>query len=315
VLAIYSKLLGVTFTPGADDAWVKAPAVLHYTVSDTATGRFIGDTYFDLYPRDGKYDHFANFGILPNRRLENGTIRAPMATIVGNWPLPAPGKPALLSHDDVETFFHEFGHNMAAMLAVAPYETLSGGFRQDFVEAPSQMLENWVWNPAILKEISSRWDTSAPIPDDLAQKIIAARYVDQSYLYTRQAFYAILDMTYHTSGPKVDTTKVWAQLQGRTTPIPFIPGTIPQASFGHLMGGYDAGYYGYLWSKVYAQDLFTRFATQGLENPAAGMAYRQDILAPASTYEPDQEVRRFLGRPMSPDAFYKDLGLESNAQR
>ncbi|MBV8354336.1 MAG: Zn-dependent oligopeptidase, partial [Candidatus Eremiobacteraeota bacterium] len=302
VLAIYSKLLGVTFTPAADDAWLPAPSVLHYAVSDTASGRFIGDTYFDLYPRDGKYDHFANFGILPIRRLPDGRTRAPMSVIVGNWPVAAPGKPALLSHDEVQTFFHEFGHNMAAILATAPYETLSSGFRQDFVEAPSQMLENWVWDPAILKQISSRWDTGAPMPDDLVQKVIAARYVDQSYLYTRQAFYAIVDMAYHTGGSKVDTTKVWARLQDRTTPIAFIPGTVPQASFGHLMGGYDAGYYGYLWSKVYAQDLFTRFQAQGLENPAAGAAYRQDILAPAWTYEPDEEVRAFLGRPMSPVA-------------
>lgn len=311
VLAIYSKLLGVTFARGADDGWLPAPAVLHYTVADTASGRFIGDTYFDLYPRPGKYSHFANWPLLPNRRLPSGTIRAPMAAIVGNWPQPAPGKPALLSHDDVLTFFHEFGHNMAAMLSTAPYETLSGGFRQDFVEAPSQMLENWVWDPGILRELSSRWDTGAALPDDLIAKIIAARYVDQSYSYTRQAFYALVDMAYHTDGPHVDTTKVWAQTQDRTTPTSFVPGTYPQAGFGHLMGGYDAGYYGYLWSKVYAQDMFTRFQRQGLENPEAGKAYRDDILAPAMTFEPDQEIRTFLGRPMSPDAFYRDLGLTS----
>ena len=315
VLSIYSTLLGVTFAPGADDAWIKSPEVLHYTVTDKATGRFLGDTYFDLYPRDGKYGHFANWPLLPNRLLPNGKIRAPLAAIVGNWPQPAPGKPALLSHDDVETFFHEFGHNMAAMLATAPYETLSAGFRQDFIEAPSQMLENWVWDPMVLRQLSSRWDTGAPIPDELIQKLIAARYVDQSYAYTRQAFYALVDMEYHSAGPKVDTTKVWAATQDRTTPLPYLAGTLPQASFGHLMGGYDAGYYGYLWSKVYAQDMFTRFAAQGLENPVAGLAYRQDILAPASTYEPDQEIRTFLGRPMSPDAFYKTLGLESTTAK
>ena len=308
VLAIYSKLLGVTYTKGADDGWV--PGLLHYRVSDTATGRFIGDSYFDLYPRPGKYDHFANFPLLPNRVLPNGRIQAPLSVIVGNWPLPAPGKPALLSHDDVETFFHEFGHNMAAMLATAPYETLSGGFRQDFVEAPSQMLENWVWQPSIIKELSSRYDTGAPMPDDLIAKLIASRYVDQSYDYTRQAFYALVDMKYHTLGEYVDTTKVWADLLPKTTPSTFVPGTYPQAGFGHLMGGYDAGYYGYLWSKVYAQDMFTRFQRQGLESPIAGAAYRQDILAPAQTYEPDQEVTKFLGRPMSPDAFYAALGLK-----
>jgi thimet oligopeptidase len=314
VLAIYSKMLGVTFTKGADDGWLPATQVFHYRVSDTATGRFIGDSYFDVYPRPGKYDHFANFPLLPNRVLPDGRTQAPLSVIVGNWPVAAPGKPALLSHDDVETFFHEFGHNMAAMLATAPYETLSGGFRQDFIEAPSQMLENWVWQPSIIKQLSSRYDTGAPMPDDLIQKLIASRYVDQSYDYTRQAFYALVDMKYHTLGQHVDTTQVWAELLPKTTPSTFVPGTYPQAGFGHLMGGYDAGYYGYLWSKVYAQDMFTRFQRQGLESPIAGAAYREDILAPAQTYEPDQEVTKFLGRPMSPDAFYAALGLKPTAQ-
>lgn len=311
VLDIYSHMLGVTFRRGADDGWV--PGLVHYAVSDTATGRFIGDTYFDLYPRPGKYSHFANFPLLPNRLLPDGKTRAPLAVIVGNWPKPAAGKPALLTHDEVETFFHEFGHNMAALLATAPYETLSGGFRHDFVEAPSQMLENFVWQPEILRKLSSRWDTGAPLPDDLIKKIIAARYVDEDSEYVGQAFLALVDMTYHTSGPKVDTTKVWADLLERTTPAHFIQGTYPQASFGHLMGGYDAGYYGYLWSQVYAQDMFTRFQRDGVESAIAGHAYRTDILAPAMTYEPDQEVRTFLGRPMSPDAFYASLGLEPTA--
>ena len=308
VLAIYSKLLGVTYAKGADGGWV--PGVLHYRVNDTASGRFIGDSYFDLYPRPGKYNHFANFALLPNRLLPDGRTRAPLSVIVGNWPLAAPGKPALLSHDDVVTFFHEFGHNMAAMLATAPYETLSGGFRRDFIEAPSQMLENWVWQPSILKQLSSRYDTGASMPDDLIKKLIASRYVDQSRNATREAFYALLDMKYHTVGEHVDTTEVWADLLPKTTPSTYVPGTYPQAGFGHLMGGYDAGYYGYLWSKVYAQDMFTRFQRQGLESAIAGAAYRQDILAPAQTYEPDQEVTRFLGRPMNPDAFYRDLGLK-----
>lgn len=314
VLAIYSKMLGVTFAPGANDAWLPAPQVLHYRVTDTATGRFIGDTYFDLYPRPGKFAHFANFPLLPNRLLPDGETRAPLSVIVGNWPMPAPGKPALLTHDDVVTFFHEFGHNMAAMLATAPFETLSGGFRQDFVEAPSQMLENFVWQPEIIKEISSRWDTGAPMPDELVSKLVASRYVDQDSAYTQQAFYALVDMAYHTSGPKVDTTQVWARLLPQLTPARYVPGTHPQSGFEHIMDlGYDAGYYGYLWSKVYAQDLFTRFQHDGLESPVVGHAYRQDILAPAMTYEPDEEVRTFLGRPMNPDAFYAALGLQATA--
>ncbi len=306
VLDVYHRLLGVNFkqiTP--TDAW--NPDVLEYSVSDSATGRFIGTTYFDLYPRPHKYGHFANFPILPVRKLSNGNYRPPFAAILGNWPQPAPGQPALLSHDDVVTFFHEFGHNMAALLATAPYESLSSGFVWDFVEAPSQMLENFVWQPSVLKQISSNWQTGQPLPDDLINSLIKSRYVDDAYATTRQIMYAQIDMAYHTSGPHVDTTAVWDRLAAELTPMPAVPDTHPQASFGHLMGGYDAGYYGYLWSKVYAQDMFTAFLNGGLENPVVGMRYRRDILQPARTYDPDVEVKNFLGRPMNPNAFYAEF--------
>lgn len=308
VLNIYHTLLGVDFkqvTPA--DAW--NPEVIQYEVTDTKTGRFIGTTYFDLYPRPGKYGHFANWPLLPVRELQNGSFRPPIAAIVGNWPQPAPGKPALLSHDDVVTFFHEFGHNMAALLSTAPYETLSNGFVRDFVEAPSQMLENFVWQPEVLKQISSNWKTGQPLPDPLIASLIKSRYVDNAYGTTRQIMYAEIDMTYHSSGPHVDTTSVWYKLSQELTPLPSPEGVHPQASFGHLMGGYDAGYYGYLWSKVYAQDMFTAFLQGGLENPAVGTRYRQDILEPAQTYDPDIEVQRFLGRPMNPNAFYAEFGI------
>jgi thimet oligopeptidase len=241
--------------------------------------------------------------------LPDGTVRAPFSVIVGNWSRPASGHPALLSHAEVETFFHEFGHNMAAMLADEPYETLTSGFRSDFIEAPSQMLENWVWDPGILKIISANVTTGAPLPDDLIQKMIAARYLDYALSTTQQILYASVDMKYHSSGTPVDTTAIWKDSVAALTPGTFVDGTHPQAGFGHLMSGYDAGYYGYLWSKVYAQDMFSAFKSAGLEDPAVGRRYRDDILAPARTYEPDAEVARFLGRPMSPTAFYAELGI------
>ncbi len=308
VLGIYAKLLGVAFRPLAD-ANLYNPEVLAYEVHDGANGVLLGSFDLDLYPRPGKYDHFANFPVIARRVMPDGTVRAPFSVIVGNWSRPAAGRPALLSHDEVETFFHEFGHNMAAMLADEPYETLTSGFRADFVEAPSQMLENWAWDPGLLKIVSSNVTTGAPLPDDLIAKLIATRYVDYALGTTQQILYASADMAYHSSGATVDTTEVWKKLVGTLTPNSFVDGTHPQAGFGHLMGGYDAGYYGYLWSKVYAQDMFSAFKRAGLEDPAVGMRYRTDILAPARTYEPDAEVARFLGRPMSPTAFYAELGI------
>jgi len=313
VLSIYQELLGVRFTRANVPVWESQ--VQAYDVADAASGKSLGRFYLDLFPRPGKYDHFANFPIIPRRVMPDGTVRLAESAIVGNWPQPAPGKTALLQHGDVETFFHEFGHCMAAMLADEPYETLTSGFRQDFIEAPSQMLENWAWDPAILKRVSSNVTTGQPLPDDLIQKMIAARYVHYALQTSQQILYATVDMAYHTQKPPVDTTAVWAATVGRTTPNQYVPGTHPQSEFGHLMGGYDAGYYGYLWSKVYAQDMFSRFKAQGLTSPAAGMAYRKDILAPARLQEPDAEVRAFLGRPMNPNAFYQELGITPPLQR
>jgi thimet oligopeptidase len=312
VFDIYSKILGVTFAPRQNpNLW--SPDVTEWTVTDTASGKYLGEFYLDLFPRDGKYSHVANFGFLPYRRMSDGRVRPPVSAIIGNWPKPAPGHPAVISHQDVETFFHEFGHDMAALLATTPYETLSGGFRQDFIEAPSQMLENWVWDPAILKLLSSNATTGAPLPDDLIAKIRAARYVDNAYFTTRQILLATVDIKYHTLGPKVDTNAVWAAVAKETTPLGLLPGAHPEANFGHIMGGYDSGYYGYLWSKVYAQDMFTAFQAGGLESPAVGARYRADILAPAREIEPDPEVRAFLGRPMNPDAFYKEFDEEGKS--
>ena len=307
VLAIYERLLSVSFAKSAQPSW--NPSVLAYDVTDTTNGKLRGRFYLDLYPRPGKYNHFANFPLVPRHELPDGSIRLATTAIIGNWPQPAPGKAALLTQGDVETFFHEFGHAMAALLAEPPYESLTSGFRQDFVEAPSQMLENWAWDPAIIKEVSAHAETGAPMPDDLIRKLIATRYVHYALQTTQQVLYADVDMRYHTLPPPVHTTAIWKATVGAVTPNAFIDGTHPQSEFGHLMGGYDAGYYGYLWSKVYAQDLFSRFAREGLTSPAAGLAYRRFIVGPARLREPDAEVRDFLGRPMSPNAFYRELGI------
>ncbi|MDE2571809.1 MAG: Zn-dependent oligopeptidase [bacterium] len=310
VLAIYERLLGVTFneiTPA--DAW--APGVREFSIANTADGKAIGWFYLDLFPRPGKFSHFANFPLRIGRLLPDGTFQRPVAAIVGNWPQPAPGKQALLNHDDVITFFHEFGHLMHATLCTAPYETTNSmeGVEQDFIEAPSQMLENWMWQPEILAQVSSNVNTGQPLPDELIAKMVALKHIDDGITWTTQAFYAAYDMTIHSSGPEVPATKIWAALKRKMTVFPMVPGTYPEAGFEHLMGGYDAGYYGYLWSKVYAQDMFTVFQRGGLESPAVGARYREDILEPGAIYPAQELVEKFLGRPLSYEAFYRDLGI------
>ncbi|MBD5656120.1 MAG: hypothetical protein IAI50_13235, partial [Candidatus Eremiobacteraeota bacterium] len=243
----------------------------------------------------------------------DGRVRPPLDAIIGIWANPGTGKPAVLSHADVETFFHEFGHDMATMLATTPYETLSSGFRIDFVEAPSQMLENWVWDPQILKQLSSNVTTGQPLPDDLIAKMRAARYFDYAQRMTQQVSYATVDMRYHSSGPSVDTTAVWQEVAAADTATAFPSSLHPQAGFTHLMSGYAAGYYSYLYSKVYAQDMFTAFEAGGLESADVGARYRHDILEPAREIEPDAEVHAFLGRDMDPAAFYAEFDREPGA--
>ena len=313
VFAIYSQMLGLTFTK-ADDLPAWHPDVVAYRVTDTASGADRGVFYLDLYPRPGKYGHFANFGPTARRTLPDGTVRPAVNTIIGNWPVPSPGKPSLLSHQDVLTFFHEFGHNVADLCGDAPYETLNAGFRLDFVEAPSQMLENFVWDKAILKRISAN-AAGEPLPDALIDKMNAARHFNEAWGQVGGIiFYSLVDQRFHTATPPVDTNAIWRDVKTAYTVDDYVPGTFRQASIDHFMGGYEGTLYAYPWAKVYAMDLFTAFQQAGLQDPKVGMRYRTEILAPARTFEPDVLVRRFLGRAMKPDAFYEDLGMKPGAK-
>jgi thimet oligopeptidase len=307
VFGIYEKLLAVHFDE-LQPALAWAPGVTEYSITDNATGAALGWFFVDLYPRDGKYEHTAMFPIRAGRAVPGG-VQRPISAIIGNWPPGEPGKEALLSHDDVITFFHEFGHLMHQSLSRAPYETMYGtNVRRDFVEAPSQMLENWMWQPSILKEISSSVNTGRPLPDELIRKMIAAKHVADGMVWSTQAFYASYDMRLHSSGGQVEPTALWFKLEKELTPLAGVPGTIPEADFGHLMGGYDAGYYGYLWSRVYAQDMFSVFEKGGLESPVVGMRYRKDILERGGSVEPDVLLRDFLGREVQYEPFYKYIG-------
>jgi Zn-dependent oligopeptidase len=311
VLGLYQTLLGVRFQEiKPTEAW--APGVLQYAITDSASGVPIGRFFLDLAPRPGKYLRPASFPLRSGRRLPDGSYQQPISSIIGNGPASEPGKPALFSHRDVIEFFHEFGHLMHATLSTAPYASLYGtNVRGDFAEAPSQMLENWMWQPSILKKVSSHVTTGQPLPDELIEKLIARKHAADGIFWTRQAFLAVYDLTIHSSGAKADPTRLWFSLMPQLTPYPPPPaGTIPDASFLPIMGGYDAGYYGYVWSRVYAQDMFTAFQKGALENPEVGLRYRREILEPGGTAEPEALLSNFLGRPVRSDAFYEDLGID-----
>ncbi len=309
VLDIYEKLFGVTFQP-VSPARVWEPSVREMIISESASGKPIARIYLDLEPRPSKSLHFSFFRLRSGRVLADGTYQQPIAAIIGNGPAAEPGQPALFSHKDVIIFFHELGHLVHDTLSTAPYATLYGtNVRRDFAEAPSQMLENWAWQPAVLKKISSHVVSQEPLPDPLIEAMVASKHRAVGAFWTRQAFFAIYDMKIHSSGPKVDTSQLWLDLTVELTALPPVPGTIPQASFAGFMGGYDAGYYGYIWSKVYAQDMFSELLRGGLDNPEVGRRYRREVLEPGGTREPDELLERFLGRPVSFEAFYQDLGM------
>jgi len=303
---IYQTLLGVQFVKIEGATWSTGVDLFEVRREGTKVAMF----YMDLFPRDGKYGHAAAFTLIGGSLKTDGTYELPISSIVANFNAPGPGKPSLLEHSEVETLFHEFGHIMHQVLTQARYATFSGtSVKTDFVEAPSQMLENWVWDKQALTKLSGHYtDTSKPLPEALVQKITQAKLLNVGLKYLRQLSFAMIDMAYHTVA-SADTTAIYKQLSEEVMLVPIPDGSQPQASFGHLMGGYDSGYYGYLWSKVYAQDLFTRFEKEGLLNPLTGGDYLKWILSPGGQDDPFELIRGFLGREPNEEAFLKSLGL------
>lgn len=308
VMALYGELFGVRFRPAEGPVW--APGVLHYAMVEADGEAPIAWVYIDLAPRPGRFTRPASYPLRAGRRLADGGYLRPVSAIIGNGPAAGPGRPAQFGHQDLVEFFHEFGHLMDTTLCTAPYASLFGmRWPGDFVEAPSQMMENWAWDPDILVRVSGHVETGEPMPRPLATAVPGLRQGDSGLFWTRQAFLAAFDLALHGPAPVPPANELWFELQSRMTPLPGVPGTFPPAAFLPVMGGYDANYYGYVWSRVYARDLFTAFEEGGPTGPAVGRRFRRQVLEPGSSVPPEQLVRRFLGRPVSPEAFYRELGI------
>ena len=311
---VYQKTLGVTFRElQGGSRW--SPDVRLFEISDTKTGKRIGHFYLDLTPRDGKHGHPAAYSIVSGRVLEDGTYQEPVSAMVADFPKAAPGKPSLLTHGDVETFFHEFGHLMHQTLTKARYASFAGSaVALDFVEAPSQMLENFVWERNVLDELSGHWRTGEKLPQELFDKMLKARSFLEGTNYAAQAAFALGDLALHTDVP-ADVSAVFDKIVADITGVATIPGTHFVSSFDHLMGGYGAGYYAYLWSKVFAQDIYTLFKADGVISPVVGAKYRKEILEEGSERPEMDSLRAFLGREPSEEAFMRDVRGESLAAK
>src|SRR3989344_819000 len=304
-LDAYQKLLSVVFKK-RNDLKLWHTNVQAYDVYD-ASGDYLSTFILDLYPREGKYGH-ACASELTFGRQEDGTYRAPLASMLANFPKPSAENPSLMSHGEVETFFHEFGHIMHFTLTKARYRTQSGfNVAMDFVEAPSQMLENWVWDAGMLTRLSKHYKTGRSMPRDLIKRIIDARLFGEAWSVRSQLVLASLDLIIHTKGAK-DPVGLYAHLNKKLMGITPPKRQLWIAGFGHIAHGYDAGYYGYLWSRVYAEDMFSRFKKEGVLNPKTGRDYRHWILEKGSSMEELDLVRGFLGRAPSNKAFLKSIG-------
>ncbi|GAM88336.1 hypothetical protein ANO11243_063690 [Dothideomycetidae sp. 11243] len=355
MLQIFEEIFGLVFVQitgaerdkisptgkGEDIAW--HPDVQVFSVWDDAGegDGFVGYLYLDLHPRDGKYGHAANFNLQPGYLDANGTRRYPATALVCNFSKPTPKKPSLLKHDEVTTLFHELGHGIHDLVGRTRYSYFHGTSTvRDFVEAPSQMLENWCWTPSQLRALSKHYsylseeykaawsDTgsnssqpSESMPDELIDSIIKTRHVNDALFNLRQLHFGIFDMTVHEAkshdeAEKLEVSQLYNKLRKDISLIdgPEVLGEgyewgHGEATFGHLIGGYDAGYYGYLSSQVYSADMFHSVFAKDPMNGKEGRRYRHTVLERGGSQDEMETLKQFLGREPSPEAFYRELGL------
>jgi len=303
---ITGEVFGLTYEPVVDvQTW--HPDVSVHRIRDQATGRHLATFYADLFPREGKFGHAAAFDLVAPHATPDGYV-IPVTAIAANFTKPTADTPSLLKHDEVVTLFHEFGHVLHNSLGHTRLARFAGfNTEWDFVEAPSQIMEHWCWTPLVLQRFARHHQTGEPIPADLVGKLAEARDLHIALFMLRQISFGQLDMSLHGPGRDKDLheiTRVTSEIAG----FPFHEDTFYPASFGHLFG-YDAGYYGYLWSKVYGDDMFSRFEEEGVLNPEVGMSYRRLILEQGGSKDAGDLLVEFLGREPNQEAFLRQLGI------
>ena len=297
LLALTETLFGVEYRR-VPDAPVWHPEVEAFEVREG--GEAVGFIFLDMHSREGKYKHFAQFTLVNGQRGR----KLPEGVLVCNFPRPG-AEPALLEHADVKTFLHELGHLLHHVLGGRTRFAGQSGVSTewDFVEAPSQLLEEWVWDAEVLSRFARHFATGEAVPATLVERLHAAEEYGKGLTVRQQMFYAAVSLELHRRDPEgLDTTAVVDALMERYTPFRRVAGTFFHESFGHL-DGYSAVYYTYMWSLVIAKDLHTVFEREGLLSKQAALRYRRAILEPGGSKRAADLVQDFLGRPYGFEAF------------
>ena len=294
MLDVTERLYGTRFERVDVPVWHED--VIYLDVRDAATGDLIGGIYLDLYPRDGKYKHAAAW---PVRGVSMRASRRPMSVLVTNFDRKG------LTHDELETLLHEFGHVLHGVLSSTQYNQHAGtSVERDFVEAPSQMYEEWASRMESLALLREHCPNCPALDESLVERLKSAKKLAAGIDYGRQLLYASFDMALSGEQPG-RALEVWREMEG-STPMGHVEGTAFPGTFEHIAAGYAAGYYGYMWAKVIALDLLSAFG-QDVMNAETGRRFREVILSRGSEEPARDLVERFLGRPVSSDAFFAHI--------
>ena len=315
MFAIYQNIFALKFERiTAPYQWIDDLQL--WVVTDSATGEPLGMFYLDMFPREGKFNHFAQFDILSGKLRSDGKYQRPTVALLCNFPPATGDKPSLMTHTDVETLFHEFGHALQSIVTRARSGRFAGAHVPgDFVEAPSQMLQNWVWDKKVLDTFAADYrDSSKKIPAEIIQKMNDAKLAGAGVLYRRQFAFASLDLALHDQHPEAqpyDCVAISNPILQKVF-LPIDPGTTFVSYFGHL-NGYDAGYYGYAWADAIAADMATVFekAKEGYLDKQAGLHLRKEIYEVGDSRDVSVSIEKFLGRKQSVEPFLKKIGIGS----
>ena len=310
VFMLANKLYGLNFTPNEKIA-VYHPDVTAYDVTD-ADGRFMAVLYLDFFPRESKRSG-AWMTEFRGTKIEDGVKTRPLVSLVMNFTKPTETTPSLLTFDEMETFLHEFGHALHGMLGEGKYESLTGtSVYRDFVELPSQIMENWATEKEFLDLWAVHYETGEPIPAEIVDRIVAAQNYLAAYANVRQLSFGMTDMAWHTLTEPFDgdVEQFEVASMAPTQVMPVIAGTAMAPSFGHIFsGGYAAGYYGYKWAEVLEADAFSLFKEKGIFSREVASSFRDNILSKGGTEHPMKLYVRFRGHKPETKALIEKMGL------